>query len=611
MSLQLGIGSPLTFNGADVDENGRISLQSTVMGLDVKKTVDDVKAALEKQLDTPKKTIETIDSKLKALSTLQTKVTTLRDALDNLRGPAEGLTSAGIFNKLGYLVPNATYSGAVTLSLDNTASPQNFNLNITQLATQDVVIAGGQIADITTDMGLTGNLTFQTTTYDSNGSPVYGTLQVTLDGQSAQQIADTIQMNQSLTGITATLTQAVSGNYQFAFKELNYGTPLTFTKNVTGGTANLVPDPSIATADSLSAKYTVDGIAAKASSNTFNIFPGVNITLNQVTNATFQVQLMPDVVSIKQAIVDFTNAYNDVYDEIKKQSALNEAGDKKADDAFLFGNRILNSLKNVLAPTLASSLDGAKNTSIITLADIGITMGSATVVTDASTGVQSKVYDGRLVIDNGILNNALNTNVTGVQKLFGFTYQTTDSTFSVTQHPESLPTELANNTWHVSLAKDNSGTLSAVFWYDNDPTSTQYAATIETFSTKTAIVSGPVGSVFANIEVMIQNIDQISNNSSRQTSINSTQGQPNKLKFALDGLLDPTSGVGDFATQQSLFTDQKTQQETKITQIQKQIDLKRDALLQSMQEMQMAVNAALTMQNTLTSLLYPGSASAA
>ncbi|ARN84025.1 flagellar filament capping protein FliD [Candidatus Nucleicultrix amoebiphila] len=611
MSLQLGIGSPLTFNGADVDENGRISLQSTVMGLDVKKTVDDVKAALEKQLDTPKKTIETIDSKLKALSTLQTKVTTLRDALDNLRGPAEGLTSAGIFNKLGYLVPNATYSGAVTLSLDDTASPQNFNLNITQLATQDVVIAGGQIADITTDMGLTGNLTFQTTTYDSNGLPVYGTLQVTLDGQSAQQIADTIKMNQSLTGITATLTQAVSGNYQFAFKELNYGTPLTFTKNVTGGTANLVPDSSVATADSLSAKYTVDGIAAKASSNTFNIFPGVNITLNQVTNATFQVQLMPDVVSIKQAIVDFTNAYNDVYDEIKKQSALNEAGDKKADDAFLFGNRILNSLKNVLAPTLASSLDGAKNTSIITLADIGITMGSATVVTDASTGVQSKVYDGRLVIDNGILNNALNTNVTGVQKLFGFTYQTTDSTFSVTQHPESLPTELANNTWHVSLAKDNSGTLSAVFWYDNDPSSIQYAATIETFSTKTAIVSGPVGSVFANIEVMIQNIDQISNNSSRQTSINSTQGQPNKLKFALDGLLDPTSGVGDFATQQSLFTDQKTQQETKITQIQKQIDLKRDALLQSMQEMQMAVNAALTMQNTLTSLLYPGAASAA
>ena len=172
-----------------------------------------------------------------------------------------------------------------------------------------------------------------------------------------------------------------------------------------------------------------EGIPVKRSTNKIDdLIPGVTLQLEDKTDKKETISIKPDTEAAKNAIIEFVAKYNRLLAEINivtsNQQAIIDEIEYFTDDerktaeenlGALFGDTTLSSLKNNLRQIVSDVYRKNEDTSVRSLAQIGISTKS-----DTSTGINESRLRGYLEIDEKKLDEALKNSIEDVRYLFGY-----------------------------------------------------------------------------------------------------------------------------------------------------------------------------------------------
>lgn len=350
-------------------------------------------------------------SKLTALGSFKSKMSTLQTA-------AQSLGSSSSSTLLAFKATSSDTS-VVTASAGSTAVAGTYSLDITSLAQSQKLVAAGKASSsaaigdgtstvVTFDFGTIsgGTLTngvYSSASFVSNGN---GTASITIDSSNntLQDIRDAI--NAAAMGVSATIVNDGSANnpYRLALSSDDSGVSNSIKISTDGANSAITdllahnPEGTQNFAETVTAKnaaFTVNGIPVSKTSNTFtDVVEGVTVTLQKET-ATATLTIARDTTAVSAAVTSFVTAYNDLYTSMKNSFAY-KSGSVLAGDTFL---RTLQSEMREIVGTAASG-------------------GTLSNLFEA--GVTTKA-DGTLVFDSSVLSSAITTSFSDVAALFNST----------------------------------------------------------------------------------------------------------------------------------------------------------------------------------------------
>jgi flagellar hook-associated protein 2 len=332
------------------------------------------------------------NSKISSYSDLDTKLSTLRDAVDKLR------TGASFF------VKNASSSDTTVLDATSsgTASSGNYTVSVTTLASEEKEVHSGVLSS--------------STVVNSSGSDkvfayTYGGTTATLtvaDGTTLDQLKNLINDDASNPGVTATVVNdSVSGdNYRLILTGNATGVTNTITiddatttLDGTGSTVNFESGTFTENKTAADSDFTVDGLQVKRSSNSItDVIDGLTLNLKKAASSAI-VSVTADNDEIKDQISSFVDAYNDVAEFI----ATNTDYDSNTKvSGILSGESTARSIQSRLRSIVSGTVSGLSG-SLSILAEIGIT-------TDYKTG--------NIKLDSSKLDTKLSASLDDVADLF-------------------------------------------------------------------------------------------------------------------------------------------------------------------------------------------------
>ncbi|MDE3011968.1 MAG: flagellar filament capping protein FliD [Pseudomonadota bacterium] len=328
-----------------------------------------------------------------------------------------GLTSASAFQANAATPSNTAVLSATT---DSTAISGNYNINVSQLATAQTLVAAGQVsATAAIGGGSSTKVTFQFGTVSggtvSNG--VYtgasfaqsaanagGTVTIDSSNNSLQGIASAI--NAAGVGVSATVINDGSGTpYRLSLSSSKTGAASAMKISVSGdatlqsllgedpaGTQNLSQ-----TQVAQDASLTVNGLAVTSASNAVTqVIKGT--TLNLAGTGSTSLAVAQDTKTIASNVQAFVTAYNTLDSTINTVTAAGVGG---AGGGPLAGQYSALQVQNQLRQALSNVMIDATGNKA-TLADVGITFQK----------------DGSLSLDSTKLNAAMALNPAEVGSLF-------------------------------------------------------------------------------------------------------------------------------------------------------------------------------------------------
>ncbi|WP_028984360.1 flagellar filament capping protein FliD [Sporolactobacillus terrae] len=301
----------------------------------------------------------------------------------------------------------------------------------------------------------TGKLTFKTAIpkdTEIKASYTYNTVEFTMqttgtDGSTKNQKTFTFGSSTSLNTILSTISQSTIGVNAF-YDQTNKQVMMTRTEtgDLNSGAAEIQfvnPDGIPVTNDFLTqtlkmstsnetkgtdAEYTINGFGtpSKSHSNIVN-FGGVVATLQGNSNEPVTLKVTNDTEAVYKSISDFVDKYNDTIKQINdkisekrnrsyapltdaQKSSMKDSDitnwTDKAKSGMLSNDSILSSALSQLRMDLYSPLGGASDTKMDQLSEIGISTSA------------DYLDNGKLVIDEDKLKEALSTNPQAVMELF-------------------------------------------------------------------------------------------------------------------------------------------------------------------------------------------------
>jgi flagellar hook-associated protein 2 len=315
----------------------------------------------------------------------------VRSAIDVFMGAMEDLTDE---SSLAGFSGSSTDESVATVSADSSAAISTYDIDVTQLASQDK-IASSAYADTATAVGT-------------------GTLSITVNGETMDLTVDA--GNNTLSGLQAAINSA-SDNPGVTASILNEtgGSRLILTSNDTGLdnaiTISFADDDGNDTdasglsmlfyigagddgyaeqvASAQNALLTIDGFDIESASNTVSdAVTGVTLNLFDVGSATVSIER--DNTEIEEKVSQFVASYNLLMDELdnfQEGSLSNDSGLRHMEQGFV----------DILAQ--AASIDGSDRY----LFEIGI----------------ERDRYGRLSLDSDVLADALADDFSMVTQLFG------------------------------------------------------------------------------------------------------------------------------------------------------------------------------------------------
>lgn len=148
---------------------------------------------------------------------------------------------------------------------------------------------------------------------------------------------------------------------------------------------------------SLNARFSIDGIPYQRSENTFSdVVSGVTITLQGTGTSTVEVVNHDDAV--KETIKSLVTAYNDVVQEIEKNTAY----DQETEKFGVLSKTTLRDLPYGLQKIMTSTVAAHSNGKIKTMFDLGLEFER----------------DGTITVNEDVLSQALSDDADGVQAFF-------------------------------------------------------------------------------------------------------------------------------------------------------------------------------------------------
>lgn len=197
------------------------------------------------------------------------------------------------------------------------------------------------------------------------------------------------------------------------------------------------------------ASVVIDGVTVASSDNTLeNVLPGVTLNLlNEDPTTTITLNVARDVSGIMDKIKAFVEAYNSVSAYIKTQQTYNEEENKPG--GILFADGTLASVKSDLTSILVQRVSGV-SASYSTLGLMGINLDK----------------EGKLSINQSVLQGYLTTNFNDVRRLFSADGTTNVGTLTYVghsrdTHPGAYAVEITQAATRSTTTSDTavSGTL--------------------------------------------------------------------------------------------------------------------------------------------------------
>ncbi len=359
-----------------------LSISGLVSGLDTNSIVSQL-IALERtkitQLEEKKSTYET---KLNLWQSLNTRLLALKESISRLSSPTA-------FRAKATAVSNESVLSAVATSSALTGS---YRLEVQQLAYAHQIASSTSYENYDTLRFGEGTITLQV-----GGGAV---TEITIDSTSntLEGIKNAIMLAQA--GVKAAMVRDQTG-YRLLLTSNTTGSQgaITFTANLTGGDAELSGMTELQSAQNARILLGVTNpIVYESSSNVVSGFiPGVTLTLK--STGTVNLTVAEDRESIKSALRDFIEKYNDLVDFVDENASYNvttERGGALLGDANLY--RVVSGVANQVLGRISYTNSGYDS-----LAMVGISVDRY----------------GKLSLQNETkLNDALETNFEAVQGLF-------------------------------------------------------------------------------------------------------------------------------------------------------------------------------------------------
>lgn len=299
------------------------------------------------------KTEKTIESKVSAIGTLKSKLSTFQDALEKLSDP----------NALNIRKVSTGDNSYFTATADKNAQSGSYQIQVEQLASVHKV-AGVNVADPAAAVGQ-GSLDLSV-----NGKAFSVAIEA---GDSLEDIAKKVNESADNSGVTATIIKSDAGS-RLVFSSDESGTDnqvnVTATDTVGSGLGDMFGAGNLTELQAAQNSIVhIDGQKVTSQSNDIeNAITGVTLSLTEADLAkTSTLKIEQDDEAVKENIKGFVDAYNTLIDSISDLSSYDV--DKK-EAAALQGDSMIRSIESQLRNTISNrvSVDGES----IALYDIGI-----------------------------------------------------------------------------------------------------------------------------------------------------------------------------------------------------------------------------------------------
>jgi flagellar hook-associated protein 2 len=361
-------------------------------GLDVNNLVTQLVAAERSPVEQRISRTQTgIDSKLSALGVMRGVLSTLQSSVGALRTENQVLARRAVSSDPTILRATASTSAPVG----------TYSVEVLVLATTHKLVSEPYAGGSGSLVGA-GELTFA-----QNGEEFVVTA---TDGMTLAQLRDAINTAPDNRGVRASIVQADDGA-RMVFTAAASGSAQAINVQVTppnGTLKKLEYDPGqgqgqtppmTVLSAATDAQVKIEGFLVSAAGNTVAAaIEGVTLDLvSSKPGTTVTVTVSPDVASVKEKIAKFVNDYNNAAGTMASQRSF-DGGTRKAGpllgDSTLLGveSRMRRDITGVIQP-----LPGSPST----LSEIGIGFG----------------VDGRLVVNDGRLSAALQSDAVGVAKV--------------------------------------------------------------------------------------------------------------------------------------------------------------------------------------------------
>lgn len=595
--------SAINLGNSFSNSNGTTVLGGLSSGINTNSIITAAVSGQQTQVTTLQSHITTNNGQLSALSTLSQLLTSIQNDTLQLSQPQSLDPAVNVFAQMSAQVSSNTTlpaSNFFTVSTSSTAAAGTYTIsNISQIATATTqesnsfslanantsVVAGTPTAG----MFSAGTITFK------SGATITLTA-----GETLNQVAtafNAVTSGTNGTGITATVVQTASGSpnntYKLVFTGANTGTANGFNLSAPYGGANTITsDPSGAltnitfTTDQAAqdALFKFNGVSIDRASNTVSdLVSGVTFNLLQntsgQTNPTFSISVAPNTTAIQNAISSFVNDYNAFLSFYAQQTQVDPTTGAPASTAVLNNDTTLRSIYSQLTNYTSSVISGLSG-SVSSLSSIGINFG-----TTAATSTTPTVYN-TLSINSSTLANAINTNLKGVEGIFG--YMPTTSTTNLGVYSGPINRTITNFTIN---ATQSTSTYTAQY--------SNAQGVLQTVNlTATSLGSGGL-SLTAPSNSALAGLVVIYTGAGDQTGMTVTA--TNGIAYLMNALAitATTPGTGLIATGQQAIQTKNTTTQNQINTINTQINNTKTTLLQKFNALETALTAANSSLNYL------------
>ncbi|MGI2296586.1 flagellar filament capping protein FliD [Paenibacillus sp. GXUN7292] len=366
-----------------------ISITGLASGLDTVQMISD----LMKLESIPYKNLETKKSGLQKEQTIFRSINT---AFRSLETAINNLKYAGDWNQLKGVSSN---TNALKVSTDSKVMQGEYNINVQQLATKNVV----QIDADHILAELDANKEVKIGNYKLT-APTGATVKDRLNNLAAQ-INDNSSAETDSSGAKASVIQISDDKYSLVLNSVNTGSAAENKVNFTvNGDDQIVPENIyVNNTPGKDAKLTINGVEVTRSSNEFdNLVDGATFTLTGTGQSTVSVGV--DVDGIVSKVKEFVAAYNKVSELVKDN--LKSPEDPKKEFNPLQSDSLLKNISNqlytifntgVVVEGAGNSASGSKIQSF--MEQIGLSIDKGVTKAEGMTG--------KITFDEAAFKNAL------------------------------------------------------------------------------------------------------------------------------------------------------------------------------------------------------------
>lgn len=589
--------SAINLGSSYLNSNGTSVLNGFSSGLNTSSIIDSLVSAQTTQVTNLTDQITVNNSQSSALSSLSQILTQFQTAANALASPQSPDSTTNLFAfRTSQLTSNTTQAASNYLSANvaTSAALGTYTIsNISQLAqattqeTNGFTLASADSAVVGAS-AVAGQ--FTAGTFTVNGQNITLTA-----GETLNQVAAAFNAVATSTGINASVVETAAGSstntYKLVFNGSNTGLAngfdLSSSSTVTSDPSGVLSKLTFAN-DQLAqdAQFDFNGVAVTRATNSVgDLASGVTFNLLQDTasqpNASFSVTVAPDTTSIANGVTNFVNAYNSFLGFYAQQTQIDSTTGAPATTAVLYSDTSLQTIYNQLTTQVSSIVSGLTSGNPQTLNDLGISF------TDVPATSTTPAVSNELSVDSTTLQNALTSNLSSVENVFGYNATSSSANLAVYQPP----TDQSISNFQVSVDQVNQ--VYTASYTDASGNAQTVNLTAASLGSGTSLsLSAPSTSGLAGLVLIYGGSGSESN-----ISISSTNGIASQVNNFLTAATDQTTGL--IATDQQAIAAKNTATQTQITNINNQITQSRQQLLAKFSALEAAISQANSSINYL------------